>query len=210
MILETVRIGAFQVNCYILSAGKKKAAVIIDPGDEENKIRRLLDKHGLAAGLIVNTHGHIDHIGCDDKFAVPVYAYCDEVSLLKSHELNLSSFLESPYIVKSTIKALQDKEKIFLDEIELEVIHTPGHTPGGICLLMKKPSGNILFSGDTLFRESVGRTDFQGADPDVLIKSIRERLLVLADDVVIYPGHGPASTIGYERKHNPFLGACGF
>lgn len=210
MILETVRVGAFQVNCYILSAGKKKTAVIIDPGDEENKIRRLLDKHGLAAGLIVNTHGHIDHIGCDDKFAVPIYAYCDEVGLLKSQELNLSSFLESPYIVKSAIKALQDKERIFLDEIELEVIHTPGHTPGGICLLMKKPSSSILFSGDTLFRESVGRTDFQGAHPDVLIKSIKEKLLVLQDDVVVYPGHGPASTIGYEKKHNPFLGAGGF
>lgn len=205
MILETVCVGAFQVNCYILSAGEKKEAIIIDPGDEVDKIREVLDRNKLSCGLIVNTHGHIDHIGCDDKFDVPVYAHSREVALLKSQELNLSNFLNLPYSVKSSIRILQDKERISLDKIELEVIHTPGHTMGGICLLMRKPVNNIMFSGDTLFRESIGRTDFEGADTNTLINSIKEKLFVLAEDIVIYPGHGPASTIGHEKKHNPFL-----
>jgi glyoxylase-like metal-dependent hydrolase (beta-lactamase superfamily II) len=108
--------------------------------------------------------------------------------------------MASAYNVKSEIKTLEDKEKISLEGIELEVIHTPGHTPGGICLLLKKPVNNILFSGDTLFFQGVGRTDFPGANEGALIKSIKEKLLVLPQETTVYPGHGPSSTIGRERK----------
>ena len=100
---------------------------------------------------------------------------------------------------------MKDKENIELDDMQLEVIHTPGHTPGGICLLMKKPDDKILFSGDTLFCQGIGRTDFPGADEGLLIKSIKEKLFKLDDDTVVYPGHGPSSTIGEEKRNNPFL-----
>lgn len=207
MIIEKILVGIFKVNCYILASGPEQKAIIIDPGDEENKIRKVLDKHKLKPALVINTHGHIDHIGCDDKFGVTIYIHRDDLNLLSDAQMNLSSVLVFSYTVKSKmIKPLDDKDFIRLDDIELEVIHTPGHTQGGICLLMRKPANNVLFSGDTLFLESVGRADFPGADGNQLIESIRSRLLVLSDDTVVYPGHGPSSTIGRERKNNPFLG----
>lgn len=205
MIFETICVGQFQVNCYILASDRDSRAIIIDPGDECDKIKRLLSKYGLMPTFIINTHGHIDHIGCDNEFGVPVYIHSQDLPLLKDPSLNLSSFLILPYSLKSKVKALEDKENIELDGICLEVIHTPGHTPGGICLLMKQPDNKILFSGDTLFSQGIGRTDFPGADETVIIKSIKDKLFKLADDTVVYPGHGPSSTIGKERKSNPFL-----
>lgn len=205
MILETICVGPMQVNCYILAAKPNSQAIIIDPGDEEDKIKRFLNRHKLKPGLIINTHGHIDHIGCDDKFDVPIYIHRQDLVLLKNPELNLSTFLMSPYSLGSNIRPLEDKEFIELDQIQLEVIHVPGHTPGGIALLIKKPKDKILFTGDALFYQGIGRTDFPGSDEQLLIKSIKERLFNLTDDTVIYPGHGPSSTIGEEKRSNPFL-----
>ena len=205
MILETVCVGPMQVNCYILAADENSEAIIIDPGQDEDKIKRILNQHRLRPAFIINTHGHIDHIGCDDKFGVPVYIHQEDSALLKNPELNLSNFLLSAYSVKSEIKPLKDKEIIALGQMQLEVIHTPGHTPGGICLLMKNPKNKILFTGDSLFYQGIGRTDFPGADENQLIKSIKEKLLNLTDDTIVYPGHGPSSTIGKEKKNNPFL-----
>ena len=205
MILETVCVGELQVNCYILALSESAEAIIIDPGEQKDKILRVLARHKLKPIAVINTHGHIDHIGCDDGFAVPVYAHEKDVALLKDSRLNLSDFLSAPLSVKSEIKQLRDGQMLKLAGIELEVIHTPGHTPGGICLLVKAEGRDILFSGDSLFHGSVGRTDFEGADEASLLKSLREKLLILADETVVYPGHGPTTTIGYERKHNPFL-----
>jgi len=205
MILETVCVGEMQVNCYILAAKIGSPCIIIDPGDEENKIRRILQKHKLKPYLIINTHAHIDHIGCDDKFDVPIYIHQDDSVLLEDPQLNLSNFLNLSYTIKSNIKTLKDKEIIELAGMQLEVIHTPGHTPGGICLLMKKPDNKILFTGDSLFCQGIGRTDFPGADSELLIKSIKDKLFNLPDDTVIYPGHGPSSTIGQEKRDNPYL-----
>ena len=206
MILESLSLGPFQVNCYILASANNSKAIIIDPGDEEKKIRRALDIHRLEPALIINTHGHIDHIGCNDKFGVPVYIHRMDSAMLKDPKLNLSNFLQPrPYHMQYQVKVMEDKGKIELGLIELEVMHTPGHTPGGICLLLKKPQNKILFSGDTLFYQGVGRTDFPGADEGQLIKSIKEKLFKLPEDTVIYPGHGASSTIGQEKKNNPFL-----
>ena len=205
MILETVVVGSLQVNCYILAEADNSQALIIDPGDDENKIRQAINRHGLKPAFIINTHAHYDHIGCDNKFDLPVYVHRLDAKLLRSPELNLSNFLMSAYRVECEINILEDGQIIVLGGIQLEVIHTPGHTPGGICLLMKKPQDKILFSGDTLFYQSVGRTDFPGASESELLDSIKKKLLHLADDTVIYPGHGPSSTIGNEKKHNPFL-----
>ncbi len=205
MILETVCVGQMQVNCYILASGPHSRAIIIDPGDEQQKIERVLKKYDLKPAFVINTHGHIDHIGCDDKFGVPVYIHRKDSGLLFNPELNLSVFLASSLTIKSDVKILEDNESIELEQIQLEVIHLPGHTPGGIALLMKKPQDNILFTGDSLFYHGIGRTDFPGASEEALIKSIKMRLFKLRDDTIIYPGHGPSSTIGEERDNNPFL-----
>lgn len=205
MILEVVCVGAMQANCYILASGPHTQAIIIDPGDQKHKIDNVLKKHSLKPGFIINTHGHIDHIGCDDSFGVCVYIHRQDLDLLKNPELNLSAFLTTPFSLKSNIKALEDKENIELGQIQLEVIHVPGHTPGGISLLLKKPKDKILFTGDSLFYHSIGRTDFPGASEELLIKSIKDKLFKLSDDTIVYPGHGPSSTIGEEKKNNHFL-----
>ncbi|OGX15398.1 MAG: hypothetical protein A2166_04705 [Omnitrophica WOR_2 bacterium RBG_13_41_10] len=205
MIFEAICVGPMQVNCYILAEEKKSPAIIIDPGEEEKKIRKILEKHKLEPAFIINTHGHIDHIGCDDKFNVGVYIHEDDLVLLKDPHLNLSAMFALPYRVSSQVNTLKDKENLNLGKIRLEVMHTPGHTPGGICLYMVSPEDKILFSGDTLFYHSIGRTDMQGADENALIDSINKKLLKLSDDTVIYPGHGPSSTIKEERLHNPYL-----
>jgi len=205
VILETVCVGSMEVNCYILASREGSPAIIIDPGDQEPKLRRVLDKHKLKPAFIINTHGHYDHIGCDDKFKVPVYIHKKDADFLKNPELNFSALFALPCRVKSEIRVLEDGSGVGLDDIRLKVMHMPGHTPGGIALLLEKPVNKIVFTGDSLFCQGIGRTDFSGADGSLLIKSIKEKLLVLADDTVIYPGHGPSSTIGEEKRNNPFL-----
>lgn len=205
MILETVSVGHMQVNCYIIASGPDSQAIIIDPGDDKKKIERVLKGHNLTPAFIINTHGHIDHIGCDEGFGVPIYVHRQDAALLKSPELNLSIFLGGAFSVTSKVKELEDKDSVKLGDLELEVIHVPGHSPGGIALLMKKPENNIVFTGDSLFYHSIGRADFPGASSAVLIKSIKEKLFKLNDNTIVYPGHGPSSTIGEERNNNPFL-----
>ena len=205
MILERVCVGAYQANCYILASRRGSNAIIVDPGDEEPRIRHILDKYKLKPAFIINTHGHIDHIGSDDKFGVPVYIHSKELELLNSPQLNMSNFLGGAYQMKSKVITVEEGQLLELDDIQLEVIHLPGHTPGGIALLMKKPKDKILFTGDSLFRMSIGRTDFPGSDEATLVRAIKEKILKLPDDTVIYPGHGASSTIGEEKRDNPFL-----
>ena len=205
MILETILVGSLETNCYVLAARADSRAVIIDPGEEERKIRKALDKHKLKPEAVINTHGHIDHIGCDDKFGVAVYIHKLDAPLLKNSELNLSSFLSMPFAINSDIHTLEQGDKIELGGLSFEVIHVPGHTPGGIALLLVVSGNKILFSGDSLFCRSIGRTDFKGGDNELLVKSIKEKLFVLPDDTLVYPGHGPSTTIGEEKRENPYL-----
>ena len=206
MILEQIKVGSMQVNCYILGDDRTRRAAVIDPGDDYDKIKNTLAKKNLKAEIIINTHGHIDHIGVDDRFGLKIYAHKDELPMLKDEGLNLSAFLLAPFSVKNEVYPLEDGQDIRLDSIHLKVIHTPGHTPGGISLLLLHPKNKIVFTGDTLFCQGIGRTDFPGASEDVIIKSIKTRLFTLPDDTVVYPGHGPSTTIGAEKKANPFLG----
>ena len=201
MRIDIIPVGELQVNCYILSSPKTKNAIIIDPGDDYPKIKSFLGQHKLSPKFIVHTHGHIDHIQADDAFGLAVYAHRLDVELLKDPDKNLSNFLSFPFKVSSPVKPLEDGENISLDDISLEVMHTPGHTPGGICL----KTGNVVFTGDTLFAGSIGRTDFPGASSQQLIKSIKDRLCILPDETLVYPGHGPSSSIGEEKRDNPFL-----
>lgn len=205
MILEIVSVGTMQVNCYILASSPGSSAIIIDPGDQADKIQRVLDKDQLKPAFIINTHGHYDHIGCDNKFGVPVYIHQEDLALLKDPELNLSSLFSLDYQVKSKVKTVKEEDIIVLDDISLKVLHIPGHTPGGIALLMQEPENKIVFTGDTLFFQGIGRSDLAGGSEELLIRSIKEKLMVLPEDTVIHPGHGPSSTIGREKRSNSFL-----
>lgn len=205
MILETVQIGHMQVNCYILAQARGRPAIIIDPGADEEKIRGILSKFELVPGVVVNTHGHYDHIGCDDAFGVPIYAHTKERPLLANPELNLSGLFGIPVSVSGTIKTVEENDIIALDGIELKVLHIPGHTPGGVALLMLKPEQNMLFSGDNLFYRGIGRTDFPGADHEELVRNIKNKLLVLPPETYVLPGHGATTRIGEEKERNVFL-----
>ena len=204
MILETVPVGPMQANCYVLASAKNTPAVIIDPGSEERKIKKALEKHELTPGIVVNTHGHYDHIGADDKFGVSVYVHKQDKEYLLDAFLNLSGLFSLPYRVSSEIKELKEGQVIGAGGIELKVIHMPGHTPGGIALVLEKPKNNMVFTGDSLFCDGIGRTDLSGGNEELLIRSIKEKLFTLPDDAVIYPGHGPSSTIGREKSGGYF------
>jgi len=207
MIIKKVTVGSLETNCYILvdelnkqASPAGRQAIIIDPGDEAEKIKRVLSQLEAEPALVINTHGHVDHVRADDEFGLPVYVHEKDAAMLTDPEANLSNLLASGFSSSSKVIKLKEGQEIKLGEILLEVIHTPGHTPGGISLLLKKPKEGIVFTGDSLFFQGIGRTDFPGANHRLLLESIKKKLFTLADDTVIYPGHGAASTIGFEKK----------
>jgi hydroxyacylglutathione hydrolase len=204
MILEIIQVGPMQVNCYVLACAEGGQAMIIDPGDQVFKIKAVLDRYRLKPAMVINTHGHYDHIGSDDEFGVLVYVHKKDLPMLIDARKNLSASFSLAYQVNSEIKTLEDKEIIKLDCLELEVIHLPGHTPGGIGLLMKKPQTGIIFTGDTLFYQGVGRSDLPGGSQQQLEKAIKERLFILPVDTKVYPGHGAATTIAREKDNSLF------
>ncbi|MCU0666810.1 MAG: MBL fold metallo-hydrolase [Candidatus Omnitrophica bacterium] len=205
IILETVVVGSLEVNCYVVAKEKNSTAIVIDPGDDLRKIKKSLDKYGLTAAAVINTHAHYDHIGCDDEFGAPVYVHQDDLALLRDPMLNLSGFFSCGYSVKGQIRTVTDGQLIEESGISLRVLHIPGHSPGGMALYMENPKEDIVFTGDCLFREGIGRTDFTGGSEKSLIKGIKEKLFILPDKTVVYPGHGASSTIAYEKTHNPYL-----
>ena len=201
MILEKIVVGPMQVNCYILGCPRTSKAIVIDPGAEPERITSRLQRGKLKLKLVVNTHGHIDHIGAGADLAQSVYIHRLDAKFLTDPKLNLSAMMGLPFTSPVQALFLEDGQKLEVGDISLEVIHTPGHTPGGICL----NAGNFVFTGDTLFAQGIGRTDIPYANEKDLLNSIRKRLLTLQDGTIIYSGHGPSSTIGEEKKRNPFL-----
>lgn len=205
MIFEGFSVGPMDSNCYIVGCEKTGIAAVIDPGAEGGRILRRLEKLGLTCKYIVITHGHIDHIGAlqqvQQATGAEVLIHKDDAGMLTSPAQNLSLFMGSMLKFKEADRLLEDGDLIKVGEVTLEVLHTPGHTPGGICLKV----GQDLITGDTLFAGSVGRSDFPGGNHNVMIDSIKTKLLVFPDSTRIYPGHGPSSTIGAEKIHNPFL-----
>lgn len=206
MIFEGFGVGPMDANCYIIGDEKTGEAAVVDPGAEGRRILGRLEKLGLQCKYIILTHGHVDHVGAlkevHEATGARVLIHTEDAGMLTSPAQNLSLFMGSMLKFKAADRLLQDGDKIEVGGVTLEVLHTPGHTPGGICLVVP---GQGVITGDTLFAGSVGRSDFPGGSHNVLINSIKTKLLDFPDDTKVYPGHGPASTIGAEKKYNPFL-----
>lgn len=206
MEFKKLELGFGQMNSYILWDEKTKEGAIIDPGYDFYLIEKALEEENIVPKFILLTHSHGDHIGAikelKDKYKdLKVYVHKDEEQMIMDPVLNLSRLTQMEPVSVKADKTFEDGKVFTLGDIEIKAIHTPGHSPGGTCYLV----GNTLFSGDTLFKLSVGRSDFYLGDQDQLINSIKTKLLTLDDDIVVYPGHGPETTIGQERERNPFL-----
>lgn len=205
MIVERIPAGIYAANCYLVYSEDDKAAIIVDPGGDVDDLVNEIDKNKLDLKYIVLTHGHGDHIGAvmalKDRYKVQVLIHEDDAELLENGELNLSNKMAMGNVELEADKTLKEGDSIGFGGLVAKVIHTPGHTKGGICLLIK----DSLFTGDTLFKGSIGRSDLYGGDFEALIDSIKNKLLQLPDETIVYPGHGGQSTIGYEKRTNHFL-----
>ena len=204
MEITLLIVGELAVNCYLVS--REGRAVVIDPGDDVEVILGALEERNLKLEGIINTHGHFDHIGANgalkEATTALLYIHRGDAPCLQDAAANLSQWAGlGPVVSPAADVLLSGGEVLELAGLEFEVLHTPGHSPGGICLKV----GDVLFTGDTLFAGSVGRVDFPGSSWEVLMKSLNEVILPLAPETMIYPGHGPASTLGAEKQNNPFL-----
>lgn len=209
-------LGVCQTNCYFLYREGGGECIVVDPADQGVNIFRALQKNGFRVAGILLTHGHFDHIwGLDelrdaanaavdeDAEQVKAYAYEAERVLLQDADKNVSRQAGRPCTTYADVY-VKDGQEITIAGMTCKVIATPGHTAGGCCYYFEE--AGFLLSGDTLFAESVGRTDFPTGSMSTLVRSVRERLFVLPDDTKVYPGHGESTTIGHEKEYNPFLG----
>ena len=199
-------LGICQTNCYFVYQEGEKDVIFFDPADKGDYIYEALKEKGFLVAGILLTHGHFDHIWGTNKLrelsGAPIYAYEEEKVLCEDAVTNVSDQVGRPYTVVPD-RYLKDGEKITIAGMTCKLIATPGHTVGSCCYYFEEDG--ILISGDTLFQESVGRTDLATGSMSALVRSIKERLFVLPDAVKVYPGHGETTDIGYEKKHNPFI-----
>ncbi|MBA7656235.1 hypothetical protein ES703_64155 [subsurface metagenome] len=204
MIVDKLVVGPFASNCYIVGSPSDKEGMIIDPGDKAKQILKKVEDLGLDIKLIVLTHGHIDHIGALKEVkkatGAEVAIHGDDARSLRRQPLSIIFGLFYP-TPPPPDRLLKDGDSIDVGDLHFVVLHTPGHTPGGICLLGQ----GVVFSGDTLFNYSIGRADLPGGSYSKLMNSIQTKLMTLPDNTVVYPGHGDETTIGAERRGNPYL-----
>ena len=205
MILKGLVVGALQVNCYILGTGRGGECLVIDPGGDVEDIERVLREEALRLKYILLTHGHVDHVGgvwdLVRRTGGQVLMHRGDLPLLEGVEMQALAFGLPPTGKPRVDRTIEDGERIEAGEIGVDVLHTPGHSPGGVSYRYD----NLLFVGDTLFAGSVGRTDLPGGSFEELVKSVREKLFPIGDEARVFPGHGPQTTIGTERLYNPFL-----
>jgi hydroxyacylglutathione hydrolase len=207
MIHETLPVGMLQCNCSIFGDEQSREALVVDPGDDIARILEVVKRHGLTVKAIVITHAHIDHIGGAQKLkqatGAPVYMNPDDAELQEMLDVQAGWLgMEPPEQVEIDAPA-KDGDKLVVGATEFHVLHTPGHTQGSISLWI--PSERKLVAGDTLFRDSIGRTDLPGGDGRQILRSIRDKLMPLPDDTLVIPGHGDNTTIGHEKRFNYFL-----
>lgn len=207
MIFETLEVGPLGVNCYILGSAATREGVVIDPGGDVGRIAEVAHKNGLKIRYIINTHGHFDHVGGNlqavKAFGAPLLVHESDAPMLgRSAEVARMYGMQgenSP----APDGFLTEGMEIAFGSHRIKVLHTPGHTQGGCCLYLE--AANIVITGDTLFADSIGRTDLPGGSHEQLLQSIRSKLFTLPDGVTAYPGHGPSTTIGHEKRHNPYF-----
>ena len=199
-------LGMCQTNCYFLYQEDTKTCIVVDPADQGHQIYNALTNHGFNIKAILLTHGHFDHIwgaaALKELADVKIYAYTEEKALLNSEKLNVSKGAGRPYTLDADVY-LTDGEEVDVEGITCKCIATPGHTGGSCCYYFEKLG--ILVSGDTLFQQSVGRTDLPTGNMRTLVDSVKTKLFVLPEETKVYPGHGDSTTIGYEKKYNPFI-----
>lgn len=204
-MIEGRAMGAMGANCYILSCPETKKAVVIDPGADGKRLQRWILEKGYQIEYILLTHGHFDHIGAVDDlrelFQTKVGIHEADAAMLTNGQANLSSFVGRAFEMKSADFLLEDGQVLTVGNLSITVLATPGHTQGGVCFLTSEG----LLSGDTLFDGSIGRTDFPGGSLEQLLDGIGKKLLVLPEETRVYPGHGSETTIGREKRENPFL-----
>ncbi|PIE70494.1 MAG: MBL fold metallo-hydrolase [Deltaproteobacteria bacterium] len=205
MILKQLAVGPIMANCFILGCPETRKAAVIDPGDEADKILMALADAGLKVTALVNTHGHFDHVAANKRMkevtGAALMIHRDDAPMLSQLSLTAAAFGLSAENSPPADRQLKDGDTITVGTLSLKVIHTPGHTPGGITLLCE----GHAFVGDTLFAGSIGRTDLPGGNFNTLISSIKNRLYDLPDNTVVHTGHGPDTTIGNEKRFNPFV-----
>ena len=205
--MKVVRIpaGIYAANCYLVYSEDNKEAIVIDPGGDEDDILTQIKNLGLDIKYIILTHGHGDHIsgvnGIKDYTKAPLAIHKEDEYLLKDGRSNLSSMMAMGTVEITADILLNDGDKISFGGLTAEVIHTPGHTPGGISIKI----GDSIFTGDTLFAGSIGRTDFPKSSFEAIMDSIKNRIIIYPDDTIVYPGHGPSSTIRNDKESNPFI-----
>lgn len=208
MIIKTLTVGPIMANCFIVGCEETRAAAVIDPGDETDRILQELAASNLELKYIINTHGHFDHVGGNRRVKAATGAgliiHSQDAPMLDSLSASAAAWGLSAEDSPPPDETVDEGDTVSFGNIVFRVIHTPGHTPGGISL----HNDDTVFVGDTLFSGSIGRTDFPGGSYDTLISSIQEKLFVLGDAVHVYCGHGPETTIGREkqRRYNPFVG----
>lgn len=207
MLFEKVTVGSYATNCYILADEETKEAIVVDPGSEPDRILSKIEKNDLKVKHIVLTHAHGDHIGAIKEIkaatGAEILLHHDEAYMLENASKNFSKAIQGKEVSILADKTIGEGDKLTIGNIKIEVIHTPGHTFGGICLYV--PTEKILITGDTLFYGSVGRSDLEGGNHKQLIQGIIEKIMKLDDSVTVYPGHGSTTSIGFERRKNPFI-----
>lgn len=206
IVMDYRVLGHIGTNCYLVMNKEAGECIVIDPADQPDQICEMIEKSGCRLSAVLLTHGHYDHILAAEEirkqYHVKIYASKEEKELLASPEMNLSAM----YGMHTTLDAdvwHDDGETLHLAGMDIEVFHTPGHTKGGSCYYIAQ--SDMLFSGDTLFAESVGRTDFPTGSMAEIVRSIRDKIVVLPDQTKVFPGHGESTSVAYEKKYNPYL-----